>query len=149
MSSFGLYRAVDVIVNFAGLNLEDMRADEFVRVEPNGDGYAVITGSDGSVTRYETGDDVVHNVTFTFKRSSKNNALLSAIYVADRRAGGGAGVASLIIKDLNGSGITASEKCWIRALPPMAYGKEVGPDIVWALNAVILPGQHIVGGNQL
>jgi len=148
MPSFGLYSGPEVVINFAGIPLDDMRADEFVRVAPNEDSFGTIVGSDGSVTRFET-KNVLFNVTFTFKRSSKNNALLSAVYIADRTIGGGAGVATMIVKDLNGSTLAASEKCWLKALPEWGSGKEVGPDVAWNAQAIILPGQMIVGGNQL
>lgn len=148
MASFGLYSAPEVIINFAGIDLDDMRADEFLQFSPNEDSFGTIVGSDGSVTRFET-KNVLWNVTLTVKRSSKVNPLLSAIYIADRTIGGGAGVASFIVKDLNGSTIAASEKQWLKKLPDWGHGKEVGGDIAWEMQGIYLPGQIIIGSNQL
>lgn len=146
--SFGLYYGNEVVINFAALDFEDMRADEFVRITPSQEEFGTIVGADGSVTRFRN-YNTLFDVQLGFKRSSKCNTLMSGIHVADMLAGGGAGVASLIIKDLNGSSIFASEKAWIKGFPEAGNGKEVGPDPNWMLAAIVLPGQYIIGGNQL
>lgn len=146
--SFGLYYGNEVFINFAALDFEDMRADEFVRITPSEDEFGYIKGADGGITRFRN-YNTLFDVVFTFKRSSKCNTLMSGIHIADMLANGGAGVASLIVKDNNGSSIAASEKSWIVGFPESGNGKEVGPDVPWKLNAIFLPGQYIIGGNQL
>lgn len=146
--SFGLYNGKSVACTWGSLELNDMRADEFVRVAPQEAAFVVIKGSDGSMTRCAT-NNTHHTITVTLKRSSKVHALLSAAHAADQLTDGGAGVAPFMIKDPNGSTLQLAESAWITQAPEAGLGKEAGPDVSWVFDAQIMPGGNIIGGNQL
>ena len=146
--SFGLYRGAEVQIEFGVLSLDDMRADTFINIRYDEQDFETIKGSDGSITRYATGNTLVH-VDFTCKRSSKENAKLSALNNADLVTPGGAGVASFLCKDPNGSTLFAAAKAWLIGKPDSSFGKEVGDDVTWTIDCQIKPGTHIIGGNQL
>ena len=56
MASFGLFRGNDVNILLGTLSLKDMRADTFVRIRYDEAMFGTIKGSDGSITRYATGN---------------------------------------------------------------------------------------------
>lgn len=146
--SFGLYAGNSVQVVFGVLNLKDMRADEFVNVRYDEVAFEVVKGSDGSITRIATQNTLVH-VDLIFKRSSNEHQKLSAIHIADRTTPNGAGVAPFLLKDDMGATLLAAEKAWLIGMPDSGNGKQVGGDVTWTIDMQVLPGQHIIGGNQL
>lgn len=148
MASYGLYRSTEVNVIFGVLPLKDMRADSFVNVRYDEMSFDTIKGSDGSMTRYCTENTKVY-VDYIVKRSSNDNQKLSALHNADRIAPGGAGVAKFLMKDNQGATLLSSEKAFIQGMPDSASAKDVGGDVTWTFVLQVLPGQHIIGGNQI
>lgn len=146
--TFGLFNARSYSVIFAGIPLNDMRAESFLNIVPDEPAFVTIKGADGGVTRANTNNTLFH-VSYTVKRSSKDNAILSAILNLDLLTDGGAGVGALLCKDPNGSDVLTSGKAWITGLPDHGRAKDVGPDITWVFDAICLPGTVILGGNQL
>ena len=146
--SFGLYRGNEVQIIFGVLELKDMRADSFVNVRHDEDSFGVLKGSDGSMTRFATGNTLAH-VDVILKRSSNENQKLHAALTADLIAPGGAGVASFIIKDAQGATTLMSGKAWIMRVPDSTNAKDVGADVTWTFDMQITPGTHIIGGNQI
>lgn len=141
-----------VSVVFAGISLDDGRADPFFEIAPNGEAYtAEGPGADGMIIRYSTNNDL-HDVTLTLKGSSNAHAKLTAIHAADKIAsrqsggGGGAGVAPLLVKDNQGSTLISTDTCWITQAPNKSFGANP-PDVTWNLQAVIPPAGMLVGGN--
>lgn len=148
MASFGLFRGNDVNILLGTLSLKDMRADTFVRIRYDEAMFGTIKGSDGSITRYATGNTLAF-IDFICKRSSNENQKLSILLNSDIVVGGGAGVSSFALTDPNGATNFASGKTWVQGFPDSEFGKEVGGDVTWVLASQVLPGTHIIGGNQL
>ena len=148
MASFGLFRASEVKIIFGVLELQDMRADNFVNIRYDEKAFMTIKGSDGSLTRYATGNTLVH-IDLIFKRSSNENTKLSVFHNTDLVTPGGAGVAAFTLKDLQGADLFSSARAWIDGMPDSGKSKDVGPDVTWTIDAQIKQGTHIIGGNQL
>ena len=148
MSSFGLYRLTEVDVIFGAIAIKDNPADGYVTIAYDADDFEEVIGADGSVTRYAT-ENTMALVTITLKRSSSENAKLSAVRNADILTPGGAGVAPLTVKDKQGSSLFFAAQAWIRKMPDSGHSKDVGPDISWPIRAKVAKGAHIIGGNQI
>lgn len=146
--SFGLYSAKGHIIQLGALILGDQIAESFLNVRADEVSFTVVKGADGSITRVNTNNTLFH-VEYTVKRTSKDNALLSAYHAADLMVDGGAGVSSLLLKDPQGSDYMTSLKAWIQGWPDAGRGKDGGGDVTWIIDAQVLPGQYILGGNQL
>lgn len=148
MSSFGLYRLTEVDVIFGAIVIKDSPADGFVTIVYDENDFEETRGADGSVTRYATENTMV-TVTINLKRGSNESQKLSAVRNADVIAPGGAGVATLTIKDKQGASLFFAAQAWIRKMPDSGHSKDVGGDLAWPLRAKVAPGAHIIGGNQI
>lgn len=146
--SFGLFDAAAYSMIFMGIPLGDMRAEAFLNIRADEPQFITIKGADGGVTRANSNNTLFH-VDYIVKRSSRDNAILSAMLNADLLASGGAGVGALLLKDPNGSEFLTSGKAWLVGWPDAGRGKDVGGDVTWTIDAIVLPGQFILGGNQL
>lgn len=143
---FAVYESEVVAVTFGGLLLGDGRSDPFFVIEQDGDAYVVEgPGADGLVTRCGTNNNV-YTITLTFKGSSSENAKLSALHNLDRQNFNGAGVASLLCKDSNGSTLIQTDTAWIKKSAGKSLGITPG-DVSWEITAIIQPGGFIAGGN--
>jgi hypothetical protein len=139
------YESKAVSVIFAGLALDDGRADPFFQIAPQGPAYVVEgPGADGHVTRCGTNNNL-YTITITLKGTSSEHAKLQAIHIADRIALNGAGIAPLMVKDGNGSTLIATDQCWIATFNELGFGI-TRPDVAWELHAVIEPAAFQLGG---
>ena len=148
MASFGLYAGNEVTIKLGIIDLKDMRADTFINVRADEESFGVIKGSDGSVTRYATHNTLMH-VDVTLKRSSAENAKLSALHQLDRSTAGGAGVTTFLMKDANGTDLLGSSRAWISGFTEASPGKDLAGDVTWTITMQVLEGAYILGGNQL
>lgn len=145
-SRLAVYESKNVSVVFAGLPLEDGRAEKFCSVKAKGPAYLTEgPGADGHVARCGTNNNV-YEVKLTFKGTSSELAKLSAIHIGDRNFFNGAGIAPLMIKDANGSTLHATDRAWITEMPEQEFGVSKS-DVSVTLEAVFEPGTMIVGGN--
>lgn len=146
MSRLAVYESKIVRVIFAGVSLSDGRSDPFFKITPTGDAYVVEgPGADGHVAFCGTNNDV-YEVTLSFKGTSSENAKLSAIHIADRKATNGAGIAPLMCLDESGSTLIETDRCRIMSMAETSLGI-TRSDTNWKLIAVIEPGGFISGGN--
>lgn len=145
MSRLVPFDSLNVSVTFAGISLEDGRAeDEWISLEYQNDQYVDEVGSDGIVIRSASHDDRV-DIEITLKGSSLEHAKLSAIHNADRLSRNGAGVSTLVIRDSAGTSLFATSQAWVVKAPAFALGVSRA-DMTWTLRAVIGP-DAIFGGN--
>lgn len=147
MASFGVYRSSEVSCVFGAVALKDARADTFLSISADEESFGTIKGINGEITRYQTGNSLVR-IEYTCKRSSNDNAILSALHIADIGAPGGLGVAPFTVKDAQGSTLVFAGKAWIAGFPDADNGKEVGGDVTWAFDCQI-PNGYTIGGNQI
>lgn len=145
MSRLAIYNSNIVDVIFAAFPLKDGRADPFFRIAPQAPRFQIEgPGADGLVTRCATNNHV-YTITLSFKGSSSEIAKLSALYVADGSAEGGAGVAPLMCKDRNGSTLIATDRAWIATFDEVGFGIN-RQDVSFELHAIIPPAGLLLGG---
>lgn len=114
-----IYDADQIVLVIADIPISSGYADgEFCRVEQDTDDFTDVVGTDGEVTRSKSNDRRA-TVSVVLMQSSDGNAALSTLNNLDVNTPGGAGVGGLLIKDLQGTTLFTSDKCWI-AKPPNA-----------------------------
>lgn len=128
------YDPSEVVITYCGLNISQGMGDgDFISVEPMSDRYADKVGIDGNVARSKNNDKRA-TVKITTMEGGSANALLQQLHNADA-------VGALSVVDLNGSAIVSATKAWIKKLPTMKRGKEVGAN-EWTLLAADMNLQH-------
>jgi hypothetical protein len=134
--------AVDVII--CAIPIVDGRAEEFIRVTPEGPAYEDVIGADGHVARYAT-HERRYTVEVTLLNTSEEHAKLMALHILDTNSKNGAGVGVFLLKDNNGSTLLAGSKCWITKAPDMTKGKAVG-EMTWTVRVVADTSTMFMGG---
>ena len=87
------------------------------------DGFGMVIGGDGRVTRYKTLNRTA-TVTVKLMQSSAANDLSSGLYNLDVSAPNGAGVAPLFIRDGSGRSIYTAAQAWIQKAPDVTFANE-------------------------
>lgn len=142
MDSVRTYDPKKVNVIFAGSEITGFSEDDFVDVEPMGEGIKSVIGADGEVARSMDPDTRV-KVTLKLTSASGANDTLTAQYKLDQATG--KGIAPLLVKDLSGSTLLSAAQAWVTKLPKKTNGKEVGT-VEWELETG--PADYTVGGNE-
>jgi hypothetical protein len=135
------YDPSKIIVTWNGIRITGFAPGEFVQVEPNADLYSTTVGAGGEVARSRNPDESA-KVTLTLLGTSRVNDLLSAKMKQDKLSNTGWG--ALLIKDLLGTTLVTSSRCWIERMPTVGMGAEV-PTRQWVMRAAEL--NVLVGGN--
>lgn len=124
------YASDKVVVTFRGLIIMGTAPGTFVSVERAVDTFTKQVGSDGSVARARSADKS-GSVTLTLMATSPSNDQLSQVAKEDEEFG--TGVGPIMVKDLLGNTLCASQFAWIRKPPTVEFGGEVG-DREWAID---------------
>lgn len=144
MSDFHVYDPNEVSILVCGIPIEGGFADgSFVEIAYTSDAFVTVVGADGDVTRSKTNDKRA-TITITLMQSSNSNQLLSALANLDQRAGNGAGVGPLLIKDNQGLSLYSGEHSWIAKQPDAVFDKTAGPR-AWKIECAAL--EALTGGN--
>jgi|GEM_PF-889380 len=139
-----VYSANEVTFNFATISFDTGRGDdEFVSIAKAEDTYTYKAGVDGEGTRSESRNNY-YEVTLTLMRTSKGNALLSAIHNGDIAIPGGSGIAPILIRDRQGTSLFAAAEAWIIKVPDNAYAKEANV-LQWRFG--VHGAVQFIGGN--
>ena len=118
--------------------------DDVFAFKPEGPAYGDKAGADGEVTRFAT-NERRFTLTITLMQSSDKNALLSGLVNLGLLSSNGSDVASILLKDNNGTTAIAAGKAWLTGFPELTLGKEVKP-VQWTVRGVWeLP--LVIGGN--
>lgn len=138
------YDADQVAITFGGIIIDSGFADgSFIKIEPDAQDFTYIVGTDGSVTRSKTKNQVL-KVTIMLMQSSYINDKLSAVRLLDKTAPNGAGIAPFSMRDLNGTTLVAGAHCWISALPVIENDR-AAKSREWPL--IVADGNVYVGSN--
>lgn len=132
------YSAKDHTLNYGGVDITGL-ADDFFVAARDEDAFTKIISADGEATRSKNANKG-GTITITLKNSSSSNDLLTAKALADEAVG--AGVSTFILADNFGTTVVAGAECWVKKLPDVNRGKEVG-DSVWVIDCaslVMIPG---------
>lgn len=121
------YSAKGISVSIASILITGGFADgEFIRIEQESDNFGDVVGTDGEVTRFETGDERA-TITLLLMQSADANNALSQLADSDKNVPNGAGVGALLVRDRNGTAVYRASACWLRKPPNVAFGREPGP----------------------
>lgn len=143
MPQFRQYDPGQVVVNFKGIDLVAVMDGTFVSAERAEDAFAMSVGAGGDVTRVRSRNRT-GTVTVTLQAASPSNDLLSAVATSDELFGTGTG--PLLVKDLYGNTLIASDTAWIRKLPAVEFADEASGR-EWAFDCAEL--EMVIGGSVI
>lgn len=115
----------------------------FIQIEPLGDGITSQAGADGEVARVMSADKRV-KITITLQQTSKSNDVLNLLLSADHLSGGDKPF-PLMLADLRGGTLIATDAAWIVNRPTVEFGKEL-TEREWVIETA--RAQFSVGGNS-
>lgn len=138
-----IYNSDEVTVSFAGIPIEEPIDGEFLTITWTSDGFTSTVGANGEVARSKTNDNRA-TIEIRLMQTSPTNAALSAVWLADKNAPGGAGIGGFLVADLNGTSLHTAGNAWIRRSPDVSYANEPG-ERVWTIEVDNL--RDFSGGN--
>lgn len=137
------YNSARVLVLYGGVPLQGFAEGTFVEIAPMADRVTSKAGADGEVARSIV-PDKRHTVTITLQQTSPSNDVLSASAHADELSGGGL-PAPLLVQDLSGRTVFATDVAWVARAPSLTFSAESG-EREWAFETG-RPSVFFVGGN--
>lgn len=138
-----IYDSNEVQVAFAGVPVQGYADGDFLTISHETDAFSDVVGTDGEVSRSKTNDRRA-TVEIILMSTSPTNDLFSAIYLADIKSPGGAGVGALLVTDLNGTSLYTAGNAWIMKAPDVTYGREAN-ERTWTIRVDKLI--EFTGGN--
>lgn len=115
------YNPKEVVVACGTHIVSGYADDSFINIEPNGDGITKKVGCDGEIARSISPDNT-YKVKITLLQNSDSNSFFSNIADYDRATGNG--LFPVLIKDLRGGMLFATEAAWVIKKSPATRGKE-------------------------
>jgi hypothetical protein len=115
------YNPKEVVVACGTHIVSGYADDSFINIEPNGDGITKKVGCDGEIARSISPDNT-YKVKITLLQNSDSNSFFSNIADYDRATGNG--LFPVLIKDLRGGLLFATEAAWVIKKSPTTRGKE-------------------------
>lgn len=115
------YNPKEVVVACGTHIVSGYADDSFISIEPNGDGITKKVGCDGEIARSISLDNT-YKVKITLLQNSDSNSFFSNIADYDRATGNG--LFPVLIKDLRGGLLFATEAAWVVKKSPATRGKE-------------------------
>lgn len=139
-----IYDSKEVSIIFAGIPVDGGYAEgEFCRIEQTEEDFLTVIGTDGEVSRSKSNNKSA-KVTLSLMQTAAVNAALSALNNLDKRAGNGAGVGPLLIKDRQGTSLYTASKAWISKPPDVSFDKTATAR-AWEITCADL--ERLDGGN--
>lgn len=135
------YDPKQVSVIIGGKIMSGFADGSIVKVKRNSDAFTLKVGVDGGGTRAKSNDSS-GEIEIELMQSSNSNDDLSAFAQADALTN--AGVVSGIVKDGSGRTVVGATTCWVKKMPDVSFGKEVGTR-TWVIVSDDL--NMFVGGN--
>ena len=115
------YNPKEVVVACGTHIVSGYADDSFISIEPDGDGITKKVGCDGEIARSISPDNT-YKVKITLLQNSDSNSFFSNIADYDRATGNG--LFPVLIKDLRGGLLFATEAAWVIKKSPATRGKE-------------------------
>lgn len=115
------YNPKEVVVACGTHIVSGYADDSFISIEPNGDGITKKVGCDGEIARSISPNNT-YKVKITLLQNSDSNSFFSNIADYDRATGNG--LFPVLIKDLRGGLLFATEAAWVIKKSPATRGKE-------------------------
>ena len=136
------YASDRVMVIVGGIPMTGLAPDTFVSIAPMSDMVTSQVGADGEVARSRNADRRV-TIEITLLGSSVSNDALSGMVAADELSG--SAMFPVTVQDLRGTTMFGAPQSWIRRVPDVGFGGEVGTR-TWTLEAGA-PSNHYIGGS--
>ncbi|WP_461246465.1 phage structural protein [Treponema sp. R6D11] len=136
------YDPKKVVVTFAGVTISGYMDGTFVNVAPGGEAFEKHKGADGSIDRVNK-SEFGFRVTLTLKQTSPINPILAGLLNVDKLTN--AGIATLLIQDLNGSGILTAPQAWLVQDPESDWSDSMSGR-EWIIDTGL--ATYIPGGNK-
>lgn len=133
------YNPNEMIFTFAGLSIKGFANENFISIERTTEAASSSVGAGGEVTVEVINDDR-KQVTLTLQRTSKDNALLTALFRAQRLANQVL-FSPLTVKDGLGNDLHTAPEAWIMDEPDADYGAESGTR-EWVFEAAKMVSIH-------
>lgn len=132
--SFANYAADQVIVVWNGVNINGFADDTFVEIERDEDGFALLNGALGDVTRARMLARA-GKITITLMAHAPVNTQLAALAQKDESFGDGYG--PIMVKDLTNNMLASGAEAWIIKRPKIERAKE-GGTVQWVFAVAYL-----------
>jgi len=139
----GSYNPSEVVVAVGGVILSGFSDGDHVVARRNEDASSMRAGNDGGVGR-AINPNKSGEFEFKLLQTSGANDALSALVNADDLVNGGKSQFPIAVADGSGRSLAVATQCWVKSLPEMTLGKEVG-ERVWVFSAADL--KIFFGGN--
>lgn len=139
----GSYNPSEVVVTVGGVILSGFSDGDHVIARRNEDLSSMRAGNDGGVGR-AVNPNKSGEFEFKLLQTSSANDALSALVNADDLVNGGSSQFPIAVVDGSGRSLAVATQCWIKTLPEMTMGKEVG-ERVWVFSAADM--KIFFGGN--
>jgi hypothetical protein len=140
----GSYDPSQVIVTVGAVIVSAFSDGDAVTARASEDYYTTRVGTDGGVARARNSNRM-GEFEFRLLQTSGANDLLSALVNIDDLTNGGKGVVPISVVDLSGRSLAVATQCWIKTIPEVVFGKDVG-ERVWVFTAADMRIFH--GGNS-
>lgn len=140
----GSYDPAQVIVTVGGVILSGWSDGDAIIARRSEEMFFTKVGNDGAVGRARNANKS-GEFEFRLLQTSGVNDLLSGLVNADDLLNDGKAVVPISVFDGSGTSLAAATQCWVKSLPEMTFGKEVG-ERVWVFSAADL--KMFVGGNS-
>jgi len=139
----GTYKGDQVFVIVGPIAVNGFSDGDAITVKRNEELYTTKVGIDGSVARVRNANKT-GVIEVKLLQTSKVNDELSALFVIDNFMDDGSPVLPILIKDGSGRTLCAAGQAWLKAVPEITFGKEIG-ERTWSFECADL--KMYVGGN--
>lgn len=133
------YNPNEMIFTFAGLSIKGFSNENFIAIARTTPATSDSVGAGGEVT-VEIINDNRKQITLTLQRTSKDNALLTVLFQAQRLADQVL-FSPLTVKDGLGNDLHTAPEAWIMNEPDADYGAESGTR-EWLFGAADMKSIH-------
>ena len=140
----GSYDPSQVIVTIGGVIVSGFSDGDSIVVRRNEDAYSMRAGNDGGIGRARN-PNMSGEFEFRLLQTSGANAALSALVATDDLTNQGLPTFPIQVLDGSGFSLAIASQCWIKTVPEMTFGKEVG-ERTWVFSGADVRMFH--GGNS-
>lgn len=138
------YNPKKVNIVYAGTEITGLAEDDFISIEPLGDGIKSVCGADGEIAR-AMDPDSRYKISLKLLATSAANSKLTEQWKKDRTDG--SGMAPFLVKDLSGKTEFSAPEAWVVKVPNLERGKEVGT-VEWELETGATEEINIAGSDK-
>jgi hypothetical protein len=139
----GTYKGDQVFVTVGPVLVSGLSDSDAITVKRNEELYTTKVGIDGSVARIRNANKT-GTIEIKLLQTSKANDELSELFYVDNFNDDGSPVLPISVTDGSGRTLCSTGQAWLKAVPEISFGKEVG-ERVWAFECADL--KMFIGGN--